>query len=418
MRRNVFSLVVVILILLFIVTGVTGKGNKDSDPGSSVEERIASLEEEISQLKVILSKNRKNVLITEEGGKKPIKDETNAFSGSRIWTEGTRGWAEDGIYLWTSVNPLPSYNVGIGIANPTYKLQVTGSFRANSINVNGAYTLPQIDGTGGYVLKTNGVGGVSWQQDVGGIGGSGTAGYIPKWTAATTLGNSVIQESNAKIGIGTLPGTKLDVLDNTAWQYATNIYNANSNGYGLWVGVPGNSEAIFAYSPSGKTLIAQVGNTYTQPSGNIAVLGYNSTGSGYGVYYSGGLAGTGTKSCIVRTSKGPTLLYCQESPEVWFEDFGEGRLVNGYSHIELDQLFLETVTINERHPMKVFIQMQDDCKGTYVKTHKTGFDVYEMQGGKSSAHFSYRIVAKRKDFEEKRFGVFEGAYSDHYLYPD
>lgn len=44
------------------------------------------------------------------------------------------------------------------------------------------------------------------------IGGSGTANYVPKFTASTTLGNSAIYESSGNVGIGTTsPGAKLDV---------------------------------------------------------------------------------------------------------------------------------------------------------------------------------------------------------------
>jgi len=56
--------------------------------------------------------------------------------------------------------------------------------------------------------------GSSWTceavSDEVGIGGSGTANYIPKFTAATTVGNSVIYETAGKVGIGTTsPGAPL-----------------------------------------------------------------------------------------------------------------------------------------------------------------------------------------------------------------
>jgi len=136
------------------------------------------------------------------------------------------------------------------------------------------------------------------------------------------------------------------------------------------------------------------------------------------VYYNGGLAGSGTKSCVVRTSKGPTLLYCQESPENWFEDVGRGRLMAGSAHIELDPVFVETVTIDEAHPMEVFVQLRDDCRGVFVKAGTTGFDVRELQGGTSDAEFSYRVMAKRKGFEEKRLDVCAAGRTDTYLYPE
>lgn len=49
----------------------------------------------------------------------------------------------------------------------------------------------------------------------GGISGSGTANYIPKFTDADTIGDSVISESGGNIGVGvTEPKEKLDVRGN------------------------------------------------------------------------------------------------------------------------------------------------------------------------------------------------------------
>ena len=122
---------------------------------------------------------------------------------------------------------------------------------------------------------------------------------------------------------------------------------------------------------------------------------------------------------MVKTSQGPTLLYCQESAENWFEDFGEGELRNGRAHIELDALFLETVTIDAYSPMKVFVQLNDEnCLGVAVKRGLSGFDVVELNNGASNAHFTYRVVAKRKGFEEKRLDKCEAGLFDPYLYPE
>jgi len=52
--------------------------------------------------------------------------------------------------------------------------------------------------------------------------------------------------------------------------------------------------------------------------------------------------------------------------------------------------------------MKVFIQLNDDCHGVYVQRQATGFEVKELGGGSSSAHFTYRVMAKRKGFEQAR----------------
>lgn len=112
----------------------------------------------------------------------------------------------------------------------------------------------------------------------------------------------------------------------------------------------------------------------------------------------------GTKSESVPTSKGNQLLYVTEAPEVWFEDLGGGKLVNGEAVIQLDPLFLETVVIDEAHPMRVFIQMEGESEEVYVIKGTSSFTVKERNNGASNADFSYRIMAKRIHFQDHRFG--------------
>jgi hypothetical protein len=56
------------------------------------------------------------------------------------------------------------------------------------------------------------------------------------------------------------------------------------------------------------------------------------------------------------------------------------------------------IYISNDKPLKVFIQLEGDCKGVYV-TNKTatGFDVIELQNGASNTPFSYQLVANRAD---------------------
>lgn len=140
--------------------------------------------------------------------------------------------------------------------------------------------------------------------------------------------------------------------------------------------------------------------------GGGAYAGYFDGGSssGGGIYIVGTMTATGTKSAVVPTSGGQRLLYAQESPEVWFEDFGEAQLDQGTCYVPLDPLFLETVTVDSEHPLKVFIQMLDDCAGTYVERDNTGFRVHEIQNGHSNAKFMYRVLAKRRGYENTRLG--------------
>jgi len=126
------------------------------------------------------------------------------------------------------------------------------------------------------------------------------------------------------------------------------------------------------------------------------------SGGGYGVYSDGPFAASGTKSAVVPTSRGATELYTEEAADVWFTDYGEGQLSNGHSHVDVDPAFLETVTIDKKHPAKVFVQLLGEANGVYIQRGETGFEVIELNNGHSNAGYMYRIVAKRKGYEDVR----------------
>jgi predicted Zn-dependent peptidase len=81
-------------------------------------------------------------------------------------------------------------------------------------------------------------------------------------------------------------------------------------------------------------------------------------------------------------------------------------------------LYLETITIDEQNPLHVFIQPKGRCHGTFVESGSTGFDVIEQEDGTSNIAFSFRVVAKRRGFEDKRLDYCEAAETDSYLYPE
>jgi hypothetical protein len=59
------------------------------------------------------------------------------------------------------------------------------------------------------------------------VTGTGTTNYLPKFTDASTIGNSVIQEASSNIGIGVSPSYKLDV--NGAAQFRDDIRFSTTN---------------------------------------------------------------------------------------------------------------------------------------------------------------------------------------------
>ena len=106
------------------------------------------------------------------------------------------------------------------------------------------------------------------------------------------------------------------------------------------------------------------------------------------------------------------ILHATETPEILFEDFGTGKLINGEAYISIDKLLSKHIYIDQKHPMKVFIQLEGDCKGVFV-TEKTinGFKVKELGNGKSNVSFSWNLVANRADVVDK-VGKIESKHVD------
>ena len=94
-------------------------------------------------------------------------------------------------------------------------------------------------------------------------------------------------------------------------------------------------------------------------------------------------------------------LYAVEASENWFEDFGSAKLKDGAAVVAIDPLYSETV--NTEIDYHVFLTPRGECKGLYVTNQKgNSFEVRELNGSKSDIAFSYRIVAKRKGYEDVR----------------
>jgi hypothetical protein len=176
----------------------------------------------------------------------------------------------------------------------------------------------------------------------------------------------------------------------------------NTSGTGR-VGVLGTYDAVSAYGMG----VIGAGVNGSVPTGSVdyGVVGWVGNNLNYAGYYNGNhVVANGSKSGSVPTTKGNQLLYVTESPGVWFEDLGGGTLVNGECTIQLDPLFLETVVIDDKHPMHVFIQMEGESNDVYVTKGTTSFKVKERNSGTSNSAFSYRIMAKRVHFQDHRFG--------------
>ncbi len=158
------------------------------------------------------------------------------------------------------------------------------------------------------------------------------------------------------------------------------------------------------------------GGYFTNNTGSCyTYLAYYTGATYYGLYTNSNYTALGVKSTIVPDKNGDMKsMYCAEAPEVLFEDYGTSKLVNGKIHIDLDPTYAGNVAINEKHPLRVIITMNDECPNGVFVTNRTatGFDVVEMSHGNSNASFTYEVIANRADKKVKA-GEDKANYSDY-----
>jgi hypothetical protein len=160
------------------------------------------------------------------------------------------------------------------------------------------------------------------------------------------------------------------------------------------------------------TLYLENKDTAIAFDGSLAFETYNPTyGEGCIIFISGEeFCSAGyTSANNVDNGTRKVSLYAMQSPENWYEDFGSGTLVNGAVTVTLDPTFVQTVnTTNDYH---IFLTPNGDCKGLYVSQKSAGsFEVRELENGRSSVAFDYRIVAKRIGFEKVRLADVTGKF--------
>lgn len=93
-------------------------------------------------------------------------------------------------------------------------------------------------------------------------------------------------------------------------------------------------------------------------------------------------------------------MYCMESPEAYFEDFGHGKLdSNGTATVQLDPEF---VNIVESKAYDVFLTEYAAGQNLYI-SNRDG-DKFEVKSNAPGAvgEFGYRVVARRKDLKAGR----------------
>jgi len=252
-------------------------------------------------------------------------------------------------------------------------------------------------------------------RGVAGFGGgnSGTgvlgAGGGPSGPGVLGIGaGGPITSPSGPVGVYGQGGPNADGVQGVG---ATGVHGiaGGNDGIGVLAEAGPDSFAIHAMSSAvGEGGIAAVfeGDVQVDPrsvlaTGQIAAFGELFVDDHDLTVLNGNLSVTGIKSAVVPFPDGShRRLYCLESPENWFEDFGSGELTDGRTRIELDPDFAATVNIDAYH---VFIAEYDDNNGLFVTNRtSTGFEVRAKTSARTAA-FSYRVVARRKDIAPARF---------------
>jgi hypothetical protein len=148
--------------------------------------------------------------------------------------------------------------IGIGDDSPAALLTV-GSGDLFQVGSDGdldkvknvAYSWPSSQGSADTYLKNDGSGNLSWAAGGGGgVSGSGTSGYVPRWTGSSTLGNSAIQDDGTYTAINTGPTSSHRLFVTTSSGTSAILGQYLGAGYGLYGTSNSTSAAIYGLNSS------------------------------------------------------------------------------------------------------------------------------------------------------------------------
>ncbi|QNJ97950.1 autotransporter outer membrane beta-barrel domain-containing protein [Constantimarinum furrinae] len=333
----------------------------------------------------------------------------------------------------------PYTNVALRVNNPATAFGLLSETSSNGASVYGIDTGSGIGirgentGTGlglyGYAANSHGA-----YTTTSYTGGAFLIGGIQAWGAGDNGANGVLAVSDklsstaSNMGLRAVSGSTTSISSSSILNVGINTNATDLSLYAITEGPitsAGTIEAArFQTNYTGNAITADARDPRAQLAGyaaNVTTPVGNQNVYYGGYFYSGGsssnssysyagarvggtnykIIGNGTVSTIVdgaTPGDSKRVMFASEAPEVLFEDYGTGQLINGTATITIDPIFSTNIVVDNDHPLKVFIQLEGDCNGVYVTNKSaTGFTVNELQGGVSNVPFSWHIVGNRKD---------------------
>jgi hypothetical protein len=343
----------------------------------------------------------------------------------RLGQNTGNGWSK-AFFITNDVSPyyrltiLSDGKVGIGITDPKVKLDVS-----DIIRIRGSAPSWPASGTGkGMELAYDSSLHKGYVQVYDRTAGAPNGGW----------GNLYLGDGN--VGIGTAPGTKLDIssssgtalravttsasgwgIDARAKEAGGYFLDTDDSAYarcgygGYGVQAQGNSAGGVFKDKNGSGE-AWVGTDH-QGGWESGIDAYgNAWGGGFTdkddggwawvAYYTYEIWGSGSPSFVQNhpNDKNRVIVYAApEGDEVATYTRGTARLVNGEARVQLGETF-KCVT-NPDIGLTAHLTPRADCKGLYVASLTTSeMVVKELQGGTSDATFDYLVYGLRIGFEE------------------
>lgn len=315
--------------------------------------------------------------------------------------------------------------VGIGTPTPMAPLHLNSNFSAEMLRVAGSD--PYISF---YSMPANTYQGYLWLR------GQNPNGIDLGTASGSNLPVSISPNTNTTAIFYPNGPISLSAPQNNEFTLAVNQFATNRNG--LLIQVPSGRTAIIGEAGIGGGINLPSGfvtNRAAQflSAGGVSTVGFsfdadgnpatNKAGGWFGIVDQNGgtisryafvgaqlngtaykIVGTGAVSTVVKDLQGEDrILFAPEAPDNVLQDYGTGMLVNGTATVVFDPILAKNILVDEGHPLKVFVQLEGDCRGVFVhQKSNTGFVVSELSGGRSTVPFSWMIVAQRAN--EQRGG--------------